>query len=68
MCYLLKYSMLKPGLRLAAWEGDASKAGKTKTGRGRAADEQEANKAGRRMTALCGGGRGEVRSKSERVE
>ena len=66
MCYLLKYSMLKPGLRLAAWEGDASKAGKTKTGIGRAADE--ANKAGRRMTALCGRGRGEVRSKSERVE
>ena len=56
MCYLLKYSMLKPGLRLAALEGDASKAGKRKTalsGDGRAADG-EANKEGSRMAALCG--------------
>ena len=52
MRYLLKYSMLKPGLRLAAWEGDASKAGRRKTafsGDGIAADRE-----GSRMTALCG--------------
>ena len=56
--YLLKYSMLKPGLRLAAWEGDASKAGRRKTALsgddGSAADEMEVNKEGSRMTALCG--------------
>ena len=48
--------MLKPGLRLAALEGDASKAGRRKTalsGDGRAADG-EANKEGSRMAALCG--------------
>ena len=68
MCHLLKYSMLKPGLRLAAFEGDASKAGKRAfSGYGRAAEE-EANKEGSRITALCGCGRGEVGSKSDREE
>ena len=69
MCYLLKYSMLKPGLRLAAWEGDASKAGRMNTALsgqfGRAAADEEANKEGSRVTALCRRGEG---SQTERVE
>ena len=52
MCYLLKYSMLKPGLRLAAWEGDASKAGRRKTAF--SGDRRAADGEGSRMTALCG--------------
>ena len=68
MCYLLKYSMLKPGRRLAAWEGDATKAGRMKTalsGYGRT--EEVATKEGSRMTALCECRKGEG-NKTDRVE
>jgi len=53
MCsYLLKYSKLKSGLRLAACVGDPNKAGRIRpalSGYGRPADE-EVNKEGSIMT------------------
>ena len=66
--YLLKYSMLKPGRRLAAWEGDATKAGRMKTAlSGYERTDEEPTKEGSRMTALCECRKGDG-SKRDRVE